>query len=122
MRVALSLKQPWAWAVLFCGKDIENRTWRTCRRGRVVVHASRTLDVAGLERLRALGYEVPDDLTTGAFVGEITITDCLSVAECDSSWAWGPWCYTLADPRPYETPIPARGRLGFFPVPDWSDE
>jgi hypothetical protein len=122
MKVALSLKQPWCWAILNCGKDVENRTWRSRRRGRVILHASRTLDIAGLERLRALGFEVPDALPMGAYVGEITITDCLPVAECTSPWAWGPWCYTLADPSPYETPIPARGRLGFFPVLEWNDE
>ena len=26
---ALSIRQPWAWAILHAGKDIENRDWRT---------------------------------------------------------------------------------------------
>jgi len=26
---AITIKQPWAWAIVFAGKDIENRSWRT---------------------------------------------------------------------------------------------
>lgn len=26
---ALSIRQPWAWAIVYAGKDIENRTWPT---------------------------------------------------------------------------------------------
>lgn len=25
--LALSIRQPWAWAILCAGKDIENRSW-----------------------------------------------------------------------------------------------
>ena len=39
---ALSLRQPWLHAVLHLGKDVENRTWRSGFRGRVVLHASDT--------------------------------------------------------------------------------
>lgn len=28
-QVALSIRQPWAWAILHAGKDIENRDWHT---------------------------------------------------------------------------------------------
>lgn len=39
---ALSLRQPWAWAILHAGKRIENRTaWHSCaHRGEVILHAS----------------------------------------------------------------------------------
>ena len=36
---ALSIRQPWAWAILHAGKDIENRSWRTAFRGEVLIHA-----------------------------------------------------------------------------------
>ena len=36
---AISIRPPWAWAILHAGKDIENRTWRTSMRGTVAVHA-----------------------------------------------------------------------------------
>ena len=37
---ALSIRQPWAWLILHGGKDIENRTWATKLRGRVLIHAA----------------------------------------------------------------------------------
>ena len=38
---ALSIRQPWAWMILYAGKDIENREWPTRFRGRVLIHASK---------------------------------------------------------------------------------
>src|SRR5437016_5848047 len=116
--IALSLRQPWVYAILHLGKDIENRTWRSRYRGRVILHASRTMDEAGVKYLREAGFPVPEVLPMGAYVGEVTITDCRPLAECASRWAFGPWCYILERPVAYETPIPGPGRLGFYPVPD----
>ena len=36
---AISIKQPWASLIAYGIKDIENRTWRTNYRGRVLIHA-----------------------------------------------------------------------------------
>ena len=36
----LSIIQPWAAAIAFAGKDIENRSWRTHYRGPLAIHAS----------------------------------------------------------------------------------
>jgi hypothetical protein len=116
--IALSLRQPWVFAILFLAKEIENRTWRSRRRGRVILHASRTFDDAGLRYLKEAGFDVPDDLPMGAYVGEVTITDCRPVAACVSPWAFGPWCFTLERPVRYPEPIPGRGQLGFYPFPD----
>jgi hypothetical protein len=37
---ALSIRQPWVWAIVHAGKDIENRTWWTPYRGPVLIHAA----------------------------------------------------------------------------------
>ncbi|MDX6480321.1 MAG: hypothetical protein QOG85_831 [Gaiellaceae bacterium] len=37
---ALSLRQPWAWAVIHGGKRVENRVWNTKFRGSFLIHAS----------------------------------------------------------------------------------
>lgn len=42
-RVALSLRQPWAWMVTRGSKDVENRVWRQGRLGRFLIHASKTM-------------------------------------------------------------------------------
>ncbi|MCC7374294.1 MAG: hypothetical protein IT581_06545 [Verrucomicrobiales bacterium] len=39
--LAISVRQPSAWMIIHAGKDIENRTWRTKFRGRVLVHAAK---------------------------------------------------------------------------------
>jgi len=38
---ALSLRQPWANAVLYLGKNIENRRWNTSFRGEFLIHAAK---------------------------------------------------------------------------------
>jgi len=41
---ALSIRQPWAWAILHAGKRVENRDWRGCDyRGPVLLHASKSV-------------------------------------------------------------------------------
>lgn len=37
---ALSVKQPWAWAIMRAGKTIENRPRRTHLRETIAIHAS----------------------------------------------------------------------------------
>ena len=34
INIALTIRQPWAWAILHASKDIENRGWSTNFRGR----------------------------------------------------------------------------------------
>ena len=57
---ALSVRQPWAWAIAAAGKDVENRTWRTDYRGLIAIHASARPDdswqLPGLDLIRA--YQV----------------------------------------------------------------
>ena len=36
----LSLRQPWAWAVVHAGKSVENRRWNTNFRGEFLIHAA----------------------------------------------------------------------------------
>ncbi len=40
-RVALSLRQPWAWLVVSGHKDVENRVWRAAYRGPLLIHAGK---------------------------------------------------------------------------------
>ena len=56
---AISLRQPWAGAVAFLGKDVENRSrWPFKYRGPIIIHASATLPtLEDYQRLRALAEE-----------------------------------------------------------------
>lgn len=41
---ALTIRQPWPWAIVTQGKDVENRTWKTAYRGRLAIHAASQFD------------------------------------------------------------------------------
>ena len=43
----LTVRQPWATAIIRYGKDVENRTWMTDYRGRVWIHAGLKSDDIG---------------------------------------------------------------------------
>ena len=113
---AISIQQPWAWLIVNGYKDLENRTWATKYRGRVLIHAPKTVDKTGFQAQRewvqASGIQIPDDLPTGAIVGEATITGTVTASH--SPWFEGPVAIELADAVAYAEPIPARGQLGVY--------
>lgn len=123
-QLALSIRQPWAWLILNAGKDIENRTWPTTMRGRVLIHASKgmTRDEYddGTDPLWARGgpsIDLPSfgDFERGGIVGSVEIVDCVTTSV--SPWFCGPYGFVLRDARPLPF-RPLRGALGFFRVPE----
>ena len=80
---AVSVHQPWAWAILHAGKVFENRSWRTTRRGPLVIHAAKSerllasLDPAAWREL--YGVELPhrSRLAFRALVGIVEVVDCV---------------------------------------------
>lgn len=115
---AISINQPWAWAILHGSKDIENRDWSTNYRGKVLIHAGLKFDAAGLEFVeRQCGLTIPPaDRQRGAILGEVEIVDC--VTESDSPWFFGRYGFVLRNPKVIE-PRTCKGALGFF-TPDYS--
>ena len=114
---ALSVRGPWAWAILYAGKNIENRSRRTKYRGPLVIHSSRTRDLVAEDWLRSRRLYFPEDFPTGALVGIVDLVDCLDRVP-RNRWASGPFCYVLRNPRIIAPPVDWRGQLGFFNVPD----
>jgi len=121
-RKALSIRQPWAWAVLYAGKRVENRTWYTSYRGRIFIHAGLIAQREAVHDLRAdiLAVAAPrPPAVCGALIGTASVVDCVRpelVANEQSGWTMGPWCFVLDDVRPLVRPIPYQGNLGFFAV------
>lgn len=111
----LSIRQPWAWAIVTGRKDIENRKWNTKIRGNVLIHAGLKVDPYGMEYLKSLGIDVPKDLPTGAIVGHVHIIDV--VTSSDSKYFFGPYGFVLLNAFEFEPTIPCKGKLGFFDVP-----
>lgn len=138
---AISIRQPWAWLIvrpdltgdarleaIFASelKDIENRTWPTKFRGRVLVHASKGMTRAEYEDaqdpLWASGgpkIELPpfDQLQRGGIIGAVTIDACIHPADRTSRWhAQDQFGFHLVDARPVPF-VACKGALGFFDVP-----
>lgn len=120
---ALSIRQPWASAIICLGKDIENRTWRTKFRGRVLIHAGKTFDHPGWERLirlhptmESLLISSPILAPRGGIIGSVEIVDCTN-ENIKSKWWEGPPVYgwRLKDPESCQF-IPCNGKLSFFDV------
>ena len=111
---ALSIRQPWAWAILHAGKPIENRDWYTSVRGTIALHVGKTYDQSGASWIEMnFGVKIPSDLPLGGIVGTADLIDC--VRSHPSPWFFGPFGFVLGNPK--EIPfIPMRGRLGFFAV------
>lgn len=142
---AISIRAPWWWAVLHLRKDIENRVWRSDFRGPVLLHASKwyrpqvvmeDAEDAALMLRRSSGYSPPDSLfpkdaagkpirrlthdmlrpSCGCIVGMVDVVDCVS--RRNSPWFVGPYGFVLWGPVALNNPIPCKGMLGFFTVPE----
>ena len=126
---ALSVRAPWWWAILH-GKPVENRDWCTSQRGRVALHASKFWKTAEVrdEWQEAMfmakkdGIKMPDPsmealrAAGGCIVGTVEIYGCV---RCHSSAFFvGEYGFLLRDPVALAKPIPFKGALGFFDVPD----
>lgn len=124
-KAALSIRQPWAWLIVHGHKDVENRTWETSFRGRLLIHASGRFTQREYEEAEAVvlgimggSFRLPsyEDLRRqcGGVVGEATLVDC--VRQSSSRWFTGPFGFVLESPQvvPF---APAKGRLGIHEQP-----
>ena len=113
---ALSIQQPWAWAIATGKKDVENRTWPTKRRGWVLIHAGKKVDLEAMRELTRRGVlRGTEDMQTGAIVGAMRIDDCVTTSK--SEWFSGPHGFTIGDAVEFKRPLAMPGMLGFFEVP-----
>ena len=128
-KLALSIRQPWAWAIMNAGKDVENRSWATKRRGPICIHAASTLTSDEIEdfniTLRGISqlcpeylparceYPLQDQLYRRRIIGTAEIVDCVEASE--SPWFFGRYGFVLRNVQAVAF-IPVKGTLGFF---DW---
>lgn len=135
---AITVRQPWAWAIVHGGKDVENRTRNIAGayRGPVAIHAGLADDTSDLSAALTRGAWVQwwtEAREAGVDVGQqrgavIGVAELVEVHRCHigntdapacSPWATaGDYHLVLADARPLARPIPWRGALGLWTVPD----
>ncbi|MBI1201479.1 MAG: hypothetical protein GC182_03100 [Rhodopseudomonas sp.] len=120
--IALSVRQPWAWAIIYAGKPLENRSAKAVSfmvplQGRRAIHAAKGMTRDEYESardfMRELGVEcpAPADLRRGGIIGSVEVTGVIK--ESQSQWFFGPRALVLADPRPCDF-MPVVGALGYF--------
>jgi len=120
---AITIYQPYAYAIVAGLKRYETRPRRTNIRGRVAVHAAK-----GGPRFvtAALDSALPESmkLDYGAVIGMVEIVDCVPVEEVMHTltereqvlgdYSPGRFAWVLQNPVMFDTPIPARGKQGWW--------
>ena len=142
---AISVKQPWAWAIVHGAKTIENRTQVWNYRGPLAIAASKTWSNEGFAdpRVReAFAAQHPELVGSGAeaqaralfpqgvIIGVVELVDChvADGAACCTPWgdqrggvfasARAITHLVLQHPQPLRTPVPVRGALQLWNVPE----
>lgn len=131
---ALTVRQPWAWAIAAGHKAVENRTWTTRHRGLLAIHAGTRWDEdeVGASRfvrdtVKAQGGTMPrrwrdaePHIGTGVVVAVARIAGICAPSDlfCQCGlWArLGQYHWHLADVRMLPDPVPARGRQQLWTV------
>lgn len=120
---AISVRQPWAWAIIYGGKTVENRVKRAITLGGMdkqrylAIYASTGMTRDEYEGARdfmaSLGVQCPrpDDLVRGAIIGSVQVDG--TTKDSDSPWFFGPLALLLSHAQPHD-PIPCSGQLGSF--------
>ncbi|MBL8924103.1 MAG: hypothetical protein JNJ54_34930 [Myxococcaceae bacterium] len=130
--VALTLWQPWAWAITAGLKRVENRGWRPlpglAQPGTVIaIHAAvRQADWEDVAFVRELavragrGLEVPRVFVHGAITAVATLDGVVTsrdeLERDQQPWWVGPLGWVLRDVRPLRVPLACRGQQGLWPV------
>jgi hypothetical protein len=126
---ALSIKQPWLYAIMELGKRVENRGWPPPEYiigKRIALHASKSIDKDGARAIALIaGYSMPHDLPLGCFLATAKVAGVITEEEIDSCvvsgnvdrWFFGPYGWLLDDIRKLEKPIPCAGKLGLWNIP-----
>ena len=125
---ALTLIRPWPYAIFRLGKDVENRGWKPPKSvigQRIAIHAGAKWDYHATEWI----YKTTGDrsisrqyLSPRGIVGTVRVVSCFPCLpdepDAHNRWASGPWCWLLAGPFELLEPIPCKGTLGLWEVPE----
>ena len=120
---AISVRQPWAWAIIHGGRRLENRSAAAIRHmplagvKTLAIHAAQGMTrgeySAARDFMRSIGVTCPppDELIRGAIIGVAGVGGVVSTS--DDLWYFGPRAIVLSEPRSIE-PIYCSGALGLF--------
>ena len=133
----LSIRQPWAWAIIHGYKPVENRTWYSNYTGPLLIHAGKVEDhsqdvlwevcMQTGEHGNVIEDRYRSERALGAIVGSVEMRGCTNspakaeeiLKACGNeellrNWWQGPYGFILSDPVAFRYAIPQRGRLGIW--------
>ena len=123
---AVSVRQPWAWAIARGHQPVLNRAADTGYRGPVAIYASFRVDLESFEsdvvRQAASAVWDPADpaAAIGGIVAVVSLAGVCAVAASGAPCGCGEWArpgayhWRLADPRPLRWPVLAVGQAGLW--------
>ena len=137
----LSVKQPWAWMLLYGGKCVENRKWGTSYRGPVLIQCGKQEDKQPAESYEEYCWELAaahlnmqqDEAwwhynhdreygrgSLGTAIGWVYLWDCIKPGIAPKAGrVWrdaAQYGWQVRDPRPLSYPFDLKGQLGLFSV------
>lgn len=136
---ALTVQQPWAWAIIHGGKTVENRTQQWTYRGTLAIHAGARWSYSG--SISGLVWNAwnpaavpsrpldPKAFDFGLILGVVDLVDCHPDAGCCRPWGESAYVehggrqrrhiihLVLENPRPLAEPIPCKGALSLWTPP-----
>ena len=120
---ALTVRQPWAWAIARGHKAVLNRGRDTGLRGEVAVHSSLRVDLEAFDDavIRSANWDPEDpEAAIGGIVAVVSLVDVCTEARAGRSCECGDWAvpgsfhWRLARPRPLAWPVLTIGQPGLW--------
>lgn len=119
----LSIKEPWATLIINGCKQYEFRSWKTNYRGKILIHASKSMEKKNIIRFSDLKLHY----NPGFIIGEAEIVDCIPVTRefendliRENELVYGAtrnrdgYAWKLKNVKILDNPIEAKGRLGLW--------
>lgn len=118
----LTIKEPWASLIVSGYKEYEFRSWKTNYRGKILIHAGKSLERNQAKKFKEYNLEY----SCGEIIGEADLVDCIKVTEQfdnelkkKNSLVYGNnhidnYAWKLENIKKYEKKIKVNGKLGLW--------
>ena len=118
----LTIKEPWASLIIDGYKKYEFRSWKTNYRGKLLIHAGKSID----KDMLYIANKYNIKINPGNILGEVEITDCIKVDDefnkylkKDNSLVYrgsykDDYAWKIEKVKKYDKTIPVNGKLGIW--------
>jgi hypothetical protein len=121
---AITVWQPWAWAIAHAGKDVENRMWpppASVIARPLAIHAGLRVDASAVLHLRECGFDIDaQHFWRGAVIAVAILGGAIGPYSDGAARGWherGCWGWRLVNVRTLREPVRCRGNQGVWQLP-----